>query len=122
MVHMRPRISRGFPSTISSAPILSRRTFIEKKTWRYLKIIIQDLFDNKTTKTIEGSTNFGMEEGQAFVDVFDLVDSHLAIVGFGQLLARDNLQQLEQFLAVGKVHKQVLHLHTSLSCIIIAPK
>lgn len=55
-----------------------------------------------------------MEKCQAFVDVFDLVDSHLAIVGLGQFLARDDLQELEEFLAVGKVHKQVFHLHTSL--------
>jgi hypothetical protein len=66
---------------------------------------------NEKKKT---TTNFGVEKCQAFVDVFDLVYSHLAIVGLGQFLARDDLQELEEFLAVGKVHKQVFHLHTSL--------
>ena len=64
-----------------------------------------------------------MEKRQAFVDVFDLVDSHLSIVGLGKFLARDDLQELEEFLAVGKVHKQVFHLHTSLrQCIIMAAR
>jgi len=55
-----------------------------------------------------------VQEGQTFVDVLDLVDAHPAVVGLGQLLARNDLEQLQQLLAVGQVGEQVLHLHARL--------
>lgn len=57
---------------------------------------------------------FGVEEGEALVDVLDFMHSHLAAVGLGELLARDDLEQLEQLLAVGEVHEQILHVHPGL--------
>ena len=51
-----------------------------------------------------------MKEGQTFVDILNPVDSHLAAVGFPQLLAGDDLQQLQQLPPVPQVCEQILHL------------
>lgn len=56
-----------------------------------------------------------MQEGQALVDVLDLVDPHAAVVWLAELFARDDLEQLEQFDAVGQVGEQVVDLHLGLS-------
>ena len=51
-----------------------------------------------------------MKEGQTFVDILNPVDSHLAAVGLPQLLAGDDLQQLQQLPPVPQVCEQILHL------------
>lgn len=60
------------------------------------------------------STYLSVQEGQALVDVLDLVDPHAAVVRFAQLLARDDLEQLEQLDAVGQVGEEVFDLHFGL--------
>lgn len=55
-----------------------------------------------------------VQEGKGFVDVLDLVDAHLAVVGFAEFLAGDDLEQLEQHLPVGQVGEQVHHLEPRL--------
>ena len=50
-------------------------------------------------------THFGVEEGETLVDIFHFVDTHLAVIRLGKLLARDDLEQFEKFLAIGEVYK-----------------
>jgi len=63
---------------------------------------------------IDMLTHFGVEEGETLVDIFHFVDTHLAVIRLGKLLARDDLEQFEKFLAIGEVYKQVLYLHARL--------
>lgn len=56
----------------------------------------------------------GVKERQGLVHILDFVHSHPTVVRFGQSLPRDDLQELQQLLAVRKVRKQVLHLQTRL--------
>jgi hypothetical protein len=51
-----------------------------------------------------------VKEGEALVDVLDLVDAHFSGVRLAQLLAGDDLQQPHQVLAVRQVDEQVVDL------------
>lgn len=68
----------------------------------------------------EGST-FGGDEVQRFVDVSDLVEAHLAAVGLGQGLARDDFQQQHQLQAIAEVVFDVLDAGAGLPQVTVAP-
>lgn len=52
-----------------------------------------------------------MQKRQAFVEVLNFVDSHATVVRFAELLARNDLQQLQQLHAIGQVDEKVFDLH-----------
>jgi hypothetical protein len=57
-----------------------------------------------------GGTHLGVQKGQTLVDVLDLVDPHFPRVGFAQLVAGYDFEQLHQGPSVGEVDKEVLDL------------
>lgn len=55
-----------------------------------------------------------VEERQGLVHVLDFVHSHAPVVGLGQSLAGNDLQQFEQLLSVRQIDEQIVHLHARL--------
>ena len=64
---------------------------------------------------------FVVDKVQGFVDVGDLVEAHLAAVGFGEPLAGDDLEEEHQLEAVSEVCGDVLDAGTGLSQVGVAP-
>jgi len=85
MVHFKPKISLGFPSTMSAAPIVSNRTLVCKK------------------------------KKQALVDVFDLVHSHFSADGFAELFSGNYFQQSHETFSVSQIDEQVVDLDPTLA-------
>ena len=65
--------------------------------------------------------SLGRDEVECFVDVGDLVETHLAAIWLRQLLARDHLQQQHQFEAVAEVMFDVLDLRPRFTKMTVAP-
>lgn len=66
------------------------------------------------------ATHFSVQERQAFIKIFNFVDSHASVVGLAELLARNDLQQFQKLHAVGQVDEEIFDLHFCLDGIIKA--
>lgn len=64
---------------------------------------------------------FRCDEVQSLVNVGDLVEPHLAAVGLGQRLPRDDFQQQHQLQAVAEVIFDVLYASAGLAEVAVAP-
>lgn len=59
-----------------------------------------------------------MQKGEAFVDVFDFMYSHAAIIGFAQFLTRYYLKQFQQLDSVSQIGEEIFNFHFCLRLIL----
>jgi len=83
----------------------------------HLAVSVDDFFSSDGDEL----DSLGRDEVERFVDVGDLVESHFATIGLGQLLAGNDFEQQHEFEAVAEIMLDVFDLRPGLTKMAVAP-
>lgn len=83
----------------------------------HLQIAINDFFG---TNRYQMDTLWG-NKVQSLIDIGDFVETHLATIGLGQSLTRDNFEQQHQFQAIAKIVFDIVDRGAGLAQMTVTP-